>query len=155
MEKFVESENIDDLIYPAWCSLYLSLNWDKICFSEEENPEVYKPFLRANIKWMTNHLLENRPISSDLILTDIKKGHLGSFVFTHQIMQLMKIAYNKQIETMNPLDFFQDTWEVIFWFVQESKTKEQKSFLQLISDFGSFENSFFQTLNIINDTNKK
>jgi hypothetical protein len=104
---------------------------------------------------MSNHLLENKPISSELILNDIKSGHLGSFVFTHHIMNLMKIAYKNQIDTMNPMDLFQDTWEIIFWFVKGSKTIEQKAFLQLINDFGSNEISFHQTLNLINDINKQ
>jgi hypothetical protein len=49
MGKFHESKNLNDLIYPAWCSLYLALNWDKICFSSEENPDIYKPFVSANV----------------------------------------------------------------------------------------------------------
>jgi hypothetical protein len=155
MKKFKASKNIDDLIYPAWCSLYISLNWDKICFSKEENPEIYKPFVNANVSWMTNHLLQNKPISTDLITSDIRLGHLGSFVFTHHIMHLMKMAYNKQLNTMNPMDFFQDTWEVMYWFVQGSKTMEEKSFLSLINDFGDHEDSFLQTIELINEINSK
>lgn len=119
--SLVESEpkKIDDLILPLTCCLYLSDNWSQLNFSQTDTIEDLRAHVPQDILEIKDIILAN----PKNITTQVNSylDHLnGSLAFAVVIVQALYNG-NQNLYANNMRTLFQESWEIIFWFIQDLK----------------------------------
>lgn len=144
-----DPKKIDDLVFPVCCSLYVSSNWNSLNFSKTYNISELRNHVSPDVTQMKEILLEN----PDKIKGQVKSylDHLnGSLAFSVIIIQSLYNG-NQEIYKNNLRSLFQDSWEIIFWYLHDLEDDSTRS---LICDFADHHVSTFndviKNINIMN-----
>lgn len=145
-----EPHRMDDIVFPACCSLYIAANWNKLCFAKEEDVTTYREFVSPDVNIMKSILLKTR-----VQLTSNVRSYLdhlnGSLAFTVVLLQSLYNG-NQEVYGDNWRALFQECWEVMFWYIQEEENEEMR---RLILDFADHHVNIFEEvikrINVINE----
>ena len=144
-----EPKKIDDLVFPLSCCVYISAHWTQLNFSKTDNISDLRNFVSEDISEMKTILL-NHP---DKITAQVKaySDHLnGSLAFSVVILQALYNG-NQEIYRNNLITLFQESWEIVFWFIQDLRDESTKN---ILCDFADHHIPIFKdvikNINIMN-----
>jgi hypothetical protein len=125
-----EPKKSDDLVLPICCSLYISNEWNALNFSKTDNISELRNHISTDVSQMKEILLGN----PEKVMEQVKGflDHLnGSLAFSVVVIQAV---YNSEPEIYknNLKLLFQESWEIIFWYLQDLK---DNSIRKIICDF--------------------
>jgi hypothetical protein len=122
-----EPKKMDDLVFPLSCCVYLSAHWNELNFSKTDSISELQDFISKDILEMKTILLQHpEKITSQV---QIYLDHLnGSLAFS---VVILKALYNgnQEIYSKNLKTLFQESWEIIFWFIQDLKDEPTRNML--------------------------
>ena len=120
-------KKIYDLILPLCCTLYLSDHWGQLNFSKTHNIKELRGYVSQDVQTMKDLLLAHPDATKEKVKAHSE--HLnGSLAFAVVIVQSLYNG-NQNLYKDNLEALFQESWEIIFWFIQDLKDEKTRKVL--------------------------
>jgi hypothetical protein len=144
-----EPKKIDDLVLPLSCALYISEKWNDLNFSKTDNISELRNYVAPDVSQMKDILLQNQSKIVGQVTSYL--DHLnGSLALSVLVIQALYNG-NHEIYKNNLKSLFQESWEIIFWYLQDLKDESTR---KLFCDYANHHVSTFKdVIKSINDTN--
>lgn len=141
-----EPNKPESLVIPLACTLYIALHWHTLNFSKTDKLDELRNHVDPDIITLKQNLIENSSIIKEQ-LDECDDELKGGAAFSYFIIQIHH-HNNESYYENNLRTLFQDSWELIFWYIQDLEEEEIKT---LINDFTQQEITLFKS--VINHIN--